>query len=341
MRSHAWYDAWYMQPLDFVAIGDCTVDEFIKLKDARINCDVNDEECTISMKWGDKLPYDFSVLVPGVGNAANAAVAAVRLGLSTGFVSNVGKDRYGEEILAMFEREGVDRSAIRVNDGIPTNHHYVLWYEAERTILIRHEAYPYGIPESFVPPKWIYLSSAGEKSEQFHLDLAAWLAAHPETKLAFQPGTFQMEMGKAKLAPLYAASELVACNKEEAERILEVGETPIEDLLAGMHALGPRIVLITDGPKGAYISDGQTRFKAPMYPDPKPPIDRTGAGDASTSTIVVALALGKPLGEALLWGPVNSMSVVQEIGAQKGLLSRDALEKLLADAPAGYKAEAF
>ena len=293
--------------LDFVAIGDCTVDEFIKLKDAEVHCAIDSDECTISMSWGDKIPYDTSILVPGVGNAANAAVAASRLGVSAGFVSNVGKDRYGEEILAAYDREGVDRTHVRVNEGIPTNHHYVLWYNAERTILIRHEAYPYEIPEGFVPPRWIYLSSAGESSEQFHLDLAKWLAAHPETKLAFQPGTFQMEMGKEKLAALYRATELVACNKEEAERILGLGETEIGELLEKMRALGPKIALITDGPKGAYIADGASRFKVPMYPDPKPPVDRTGAGDATTSTIVVALALGKPMEEALLWGPVNSL----------------------------------
>lgn len=326
-----------MQQKDFVAIGDCTVDEFIQLKNAEVHCGIDTEACTISMSWGDKIPYEKSELVPGVGNAANAAVAAARLGLATGFVSNVGKDRYGEEILAVYEREGVDREHVRINDGIPTNHHYVLQYNAERTILIRHEAYPYALPEAFVPPKWIYLSSAGEASEQFHLDLATWLGEHPETKLAFQPGTFQMEMGKTKLATLYSASELVACNKEEAERILEIDATPIEELLSQMHALGPKIVLITDGPKGAYISDGKERLQVPMYPDSAPPNDRTGAGDATTSTVVVALALGKPLGEALRWGPVNSMAVVQAVGAQKGLLSRDALEKLLAEAPDTYR----
>ncbi|MCR4276250.1 MAG: PfkB family carbohydrate kinase, partial [Candidatus Parcubacteria bacterium] len=98
--------------MDFIAIGDTTVDEFIRLKDAHINCDISHENCTISMKWGDKIPYDFSVLLPGVGNAANAAVAASRLGLSSAFVSNVGKDRYGEDILAMFAREGVDTKYI-------------------------------------------------------------------------------------------------------------------------------------------------------------------------------------------------------------------------------------
>lgn len=327
--------------MDFIAIGDTTVDEFIRLEEAKINCDDKNENCTISMKWGDKIPYEFSVLVPGVGNAANAAVAAARLGLSAGFISNIGKDRYGEQVLASFAQEGVATEYVAVHDNIPTNHHYVLWYGPERTILIRHEAYPYLMPEGFAAPKWIYLSSAGERSEAFHGELASWLHAHPETKLAFQPGTFQMSMGKEKLAPLYAATELVACNKEEAERILERGETSIKELLTEMRALGPKIVLITDGPNGAYAFDGKEMFRVPMYPDPKPPLDRTGAGDASTSTVVVALALGKPLSEALLWGPINSMAVVQEIGAQKGLLTRAALEKLLSEAPKEYAVTAF
>ncbi len=325
--------------MDFIAIGDTTVDEFISLEEAQVNCDIDGEKCTISMRWGDKIPYEFSQLVPAVGNAANAAVAAARLGLSSGFVSNVGNDRFGKEVLATFVREGVDTQYITVNEGIPTNHHYVLMYNAERTILIRHENYSYAIPEEFIPPKWIYLSSAGKRSEAFHGDLAAWLNVHPETKLAFQPGTFQMEMGRGKLAPLYAATELVACNKEEAERILDLGETDIKELLSDMRGLGPKIVLITDGPKGSYVYDGKEMLRVPMYPDTKPPVDRTGAGDASTSTFVVALALGKSIREALLWGPINSMSVVQEIGAQKGLLVRTTLEKYLAAAPENYRVE--
>lgn len=325
--------------MDFIAIGDTVVDEFIKLKEARVSCDVNRENCTISMKWGDKIPYDSSVLVPAVGNAANAAVAAARLGLSTGFISNVGNDRFGEEILSIFKKEGVDTKYIAVNDGIPTNHHYVLSYDAERTILIRHEAYPYLIPDGLAPPKWIYLSSAGERSLAFNTELAKWLREHPETKLAFQPGTFQIKMGKEKLAELYSATEVVAVNKEEAEKILGLGVTDIKELLEKMRALGPKIALITDGTNGAYASDGGEMLKAPIYPDPSPPVNRTGAGDAMTSTFVVALALGKSLKEALLWGPINSMSVVQHVGAQKGLLSREALLQFLADASDEYRAE--
>jgi sugar/nucleoside kinase (ribokinase family) len=322
--------------MDFIAIGDTATDEFIRLKDAKVTCDINNDNCTISMKWGDKIPFDFSVLLPGVGNAANAAVAAARLGLSSGFISNVGNDDYGRMTLEHFKEEKVDVSHVAVNNDLPTNHHYVLWYEEERTILIRHEAYPYAIPEGFTPPRWVYLSSASVNSKQFQLDLAAWISAHPETKLAFQPGTFQIEMGKETLAPLYQVTELLACNKQEAERILGLGDTDLKSLLEQMHALGPKVVVITDGPRGAYASDGARILRVPMYPDPKPPFERTGAGDACTSTIVAALALGKPLDEALLWGPVNSMAVVQEIGAQKGLLNRESLEKLLSEAPADY-----
>lgn len=326
---------------DFIAIGDTTVDEFIKLKEAHVHCDVDHENCTISMKWGDKIPYDSAELVPAVGNAANAAVAAARLGLSCAFVSNVGRDKFGDDILATFIKEGVDTRYITVHDGIPTNHHYVLMYEAERTILIRHEAYPYLMPSRFEAPKWIYLSSLGNRSEAFHMSLADWLREHPETKLAFQPGTFQMSMGREKLASLYTLTEFFACNKEEAERILEIGKTDIKTLLQMMRALGPKIVLITDGINGAYSYDGSEMFKVPMYPDPAPPVSRTGAGDATTSTIVAALALGLPLKEALLWGPINSMAVVQQVGAQRGLLSREKVQEYLAHAPIDYRVESF
>ena len=59
------------------------------------------------------------------------------------------------------------------------------------------------------------------------------------------------------------------------------------------------------------------------------------------STLTSALALGKTFEEALLWAPINSMAVVQEIGAQKGLLTRAQIEEHLAKAPESYKLEAL
>src|SRR5579859_7411308 len=90
-------------------------------------------------------------------------------------------------------------------------------------------------------------------------------------------------------------------------------------------------------PSGAYASDGQKRLKMPLYPDPKPPYDRTGAGDAFASTFVAAAMKGLTLEDALRWAPINSMSVCQKLGAQAGLLTEKQLLELLHKAPAHYK----
>jgi ribokinase len=105
--------------------------------------------------------------------------------------------------------------------------------------------------------------------------------------------------------------------------------------------LGPKVVVVTDGPDGAYASDGQNRWKMPLYPDPAPPVDRTGAGDAFASTFVGQLIRGNTVEGALQWAPINSMSVCQEVGAQAGLLSENGLERWLRKAPDWYKPEKF
>ena len=145
-----------------------------------------------------------------------------------------------------------------------------------------------------------------------------------------------MKLGYEALKDLYAHTYVFFCNKEEAQKILGIQENDIKVLLSKIKDLGPTVPVITDGPNGAYtLSEGKVLF-VPMYPDTKEPVDRTGAGDAFSSTFTSALALGKTIEEALLWGPINSMSVVQYIGAQAGLLSRDKIEEYLKNAPSDY-----
>ncbi len=325
--------------IDFLAIGDITTDAFIRIKDASVNCDINKENCQICMAFGEKIPFEFAEIVRAVGNSANAAVSAARLGLNAGLVSDLGNDQNGKECLAELKRNKVSTKYITTHRGIPTNYHYVLWYEDERTILIKQTEYPYKLG-NIGTPKWIYLSSMASNSLPYHLELAEYLKKHPEIKLAFQPGTFQMKLGYEKLKDLYERCEVFFCNAGEAKRILGISEkdhVDIKELLDRMHGIGPKVVCITDGPKGAYAYDGKSAWFMPPYPDPKPPYERTGAGDSFASTFTVALSLGKSLDEALMWGPINSMSVVQYVGAQKGLLTRKALEEFLANAPASYR----
>lgn len=328
--------------LDFLAVGDIVTEPFIKLLDAETHCDLDQGSCTICMRFGDKIPYESMTLAVAVGNASNAAVAAARLGLKSALRAYVGNDQYGVECLGVLKHEGVSTDYMVTERGKNTNYHYVLWYGNERTILVKHEEFSYEVPVLDHQPKWLYLSSLAANSLPYHQALMRMLDTIPDTRLAFQPGTFQMKLGTDALLPLYKRTDLFFCNKEEAARILELSSVPeIGFLLDGIHALGPAIVVITDGTNGAYALAGNKRLRIPMYPDVRGPFERTGAGDAFASTITSALAAGKPLEEALLWGPINSMAVVQEVGAQKGLLTRAQLESYLHAAPPEYRLTEF
>ncbi len=315
---------------DFVAIGDTVVDAFIKL----INASVDKEREHLTLAFGDKIPYQSVEEIFAVGNSANASVVASRLGLKTALVTYLGDDDNGKKCLAKLEEEKVSAEFVSIEQGKQTNYHFVLWYEDDRTILVKHEEYKrtlLGIGR----PKWLYLSSLGGDTMIYHSEIIEFLKNNTETNLAFQPGTFQISLGE-KLGDIYKRTKIFFCNVEEAEEILHIDTLGTKELLKRMKALGPEIVVITDGPKGAYAYDGVNFYNQPPYPDPKPPFERTGAGDAFSSTVVASLALGNNLPIALKWGAINSMSVVQEVGAQKGLLNRSKLEEYLKNAPDGF-----
>lgn len=329
--------------MDFFAIGDIVTEPFIRLKDASVHCTINNETCEICMRWGDKIPYESATLCAAVGNASNAAVSAARLGLSSALRAYVGKDAYGAECLEVLRKEGVDTEYMVTEEGKRTNYHYVLWYESQRTILVKHEDFSYSTPTLATDPKWVYLSSLAENSLPYHNAIVEWLKKYPNARLAFQPGTFQMKLGKEALAGLYVRSDLFFCNKEEAERILALpAGSDMKTLLSGIKALGPKNVVITDDAHGCYALDEKGEmFHCPRYPDPRAPYEITGAGDALASTTVAALGLGKDLKEALRWGSANASAVLQKIGAQAGLLSRAELEKSVANPPAPWEITAL
>ncbi len=329
-----------MKEIDFLAIGDIVTDAFIELIDAQVHCNIDNENCMISMKFGDKIPYRDVTVVTAVGNSPNASVSAARLGLRSAVMTHVGNDDFGKECLQGLQDRGVITDFVTTEEGKKTNYHYVLSFNAERTILIKHETFTYNLKKQIgdTIPKWVYFSSVGENSMQYHHDIASWVKEN-NIKLAFQPGTFQISLGAEKLKDIYASSEIFFCNVEEAQKILGTDSRDVKELMKKMHGLGPKIVSITDGPAGAYAYDAYNDeyWFHPIYPDPKPPVERTGAGDSFSSTFTVAIAQGKSVAEALSWGPINSMNVVQHIGAQAGLLTKEKLEEYLANAPEHYK----
>lgn len=325
--------------IDVLAVGDVVTDAFIKLLDDRAGTYDTDQGPMLIMPFGTKIPFDHAEVCKAVGNAPNAAVNFAKLGLNSGLIANVGGDQEGRDIIESLHKNDVDTRFVRIHPSKKSNYHYVLWYKEERTILIKHEEYDYMWPHlrGHEKPKWIYFSSISKNAMDFHDEMIESLNRHPDIKLAFQPGTFQMEAGVERLKHVYARSELVAVNREEAAFITGGDHDDINDLMDRFHKLGPKIVVISDGPKGSYASDGNNRFKMPLYPDPAPPKERTGAGDAFTSTFVAAIMKGNTIEGALQWAPISSMNVVQHVGAQAGLLSEKEIADLLAKAPAEYK----
>lgn len=320
------------QSFDFIAIGDTVIDAFIRVSAGHIQETAHGRE--ICLPYGMKVPFDEVYILPAVGNSANASVSAARLGLKSALLTSLGKDAYGEQCITQLTKEGVAANFVRQEEGKKTNYHYVLWKDDDRTILIKHELFTPVIPD-LGTPKWIYLSSLGAHTLPFHHELVDYIKNHPGIKLAFQPGTFQLGFG-AEIAELYKHTEVVCMNKEEAEGLLNAEGGEMKSLLDGLELLGPKIVIITDGPLGAYMKYDNTYFSMPLYPDIAPPLERTGAGDAFFSTFVAYLAKGYDAAYAMKRAPINSMNVVQHVGAQEGLLHEEELEKLLKDAPENY-----
>ena len=321
-----------------LAIGDIFTDAFIKLSEdiAHVATDENDQKW-LNIPFGGRPPYEEVEIVQSVGPAPNSAVSFARLGVNSSLLSWLGDDKPGEDSLKYLASEHVDVGMMSRKKDTKSNYYYVLRLGAERTILTKDEAYEYKWKEPKEAPDWIYLASISEDSWDLHVDMLEYLNKHPDTKLVLQPGTFHFKWGKEKLKDVFARSYVTIMNREEAVDITKRSYDSLQDLAAGLHELGPKIVVITDGPEGSYASYDGKLVSMPNYPDPAPPYDRTGAGDAFASTIVAALALGESMETALSWAPINSMNVVQKLGAQAGLLTKQQIKKYLQDAPEDYK----
>ncbi|MEO5949120.1 MAG: carbohydrate kinase family protein, partial [Candidatus Saccharimonas sp.] len=325
-----------------LCVGDIFTDVFIKLleDEARVDTD-KDGSKRLSLPFGSKPPYERADIVTSVGPSPNAAVSMARLGLRVGLMSWLGDDQVGRQSLNYLATEHIDTVPVQVQKQTPSNTYYVLRYGADRTILVKNETYEYTWKPPAQPPQWIYLSLISADSWNLHQSLLDYLDANPEVKLAFQPGTFHFKWGAKKLERLYKRAEIVVMNREEAVDVTGAPYDVPRKLAEALHGMGPSYVIITDGPSGSYAFADDKLLTIPNYPDPAPPVDRTGAGDAFASTIVAALALGESFETALKWAPINSMSVVQELGAQAGLLTKEDIAAYLAKAPENYNVEEY
>ena len=310
---------------DIITIGDMMTDIFLDLDERSSLCRVDRKKQELRIKFASKIPLSGTKRVIGGGNASNHAIGAARLGLKTAIYTIVGADDAGDAYYHKIKHAGVANEYVKCDKDQGTNLSVILNYNEEKTALSYHAERHYKLPR-LPGTKWLYFSSIAGNHDEFNRELIRFVKNHP-VRLAFNPGSRQMELGLKKLRPIFAVCDVLFLNRDEAGR-LAGKDKPVKSLLKAFLAVGVKTVVITDGAKGSYCFDGQAFYKIGIFPAKK--VETTGCGDAYGSGFLSAIVLGKKVAEAMRWGTANSASVLEHIGAQDGLLTRRGLAARLA-----------
>jgi sugar/nucleoside kinase (ribokinase family) len=318
---------------DIIAVGDATEDVFLQLKEAHFH--MHDHVQELAIRFATKVPVERVDKLIG-GNAANLAIGSSRLELKASLYSVLGLDEQGRKILKFLKKERVNTRYVRLLKGKETNYSVVLNHGAERTILIYHVPRNYYLPR-FEKSKWLYVSSMGKGNEKLFPYFLDYIKKN-DSKLGFNPGTHQLRLGKEKLKKMLEASEVVLLNKEEVQFLTKAKSNNIKTLLKEYYKLGMKIAVLTDGPNGSYVYDGEDFWFQDIYDVPI--IERTGCGDSYSTGFIAALIHGYNFKEGMRWGTINAASVIQKIGPQEGLMKLAQLKDILKKHP-GFKPRKF
>ena len=317
-----------MSDIDLLSIGDASFDVFVLPSESETFCRVDDKECLLCFNYGDKIPVkklEFSI----GGNAANNAVGTRRLGVNSACVLTLGDDEIGDQITAKLVKEGVDVSYIYKSKDTHSNYSIIITVLSERTIFTHKAIEKYRFPDKLPETSWIYLTSIGEDFEEIFEKVSLWVRKNPGIKLAYNPGSRQLRAGVEKSKSVMEASYIIYLNRKEAETFTGINSShgKEKDLLKSLNQLGPKVPIITDGANGSFVFYEGKFLKVGVLPVYS--YEKTGAGDSFGSGCISAFIKGKDIREALLWGTVNSASVIGYTGAQNGLLNEEEMTKWL------------
>lgn len=274
---------------------------------------------------GDKITISDVEFTIG-GTAANVAAGLAKLGKKTAIISAVGSDNAGTEIKSKLSTRNISTSLMKTYQNKKTSFSVIVSYKGERTIFVYH-AY---LPENFRLPEklnteWLYLGPMAKGFEHLYNRIVAEIVKE-DLKIAVNPGSIQIKAGLNSFGGLLKLISIIFLNREEAQELSGLpGVPPIRDLAKVIYLQGPKIVVITDGKEGAYAYNGLDFLRVGAYPGHR--MDATGAGDAFASSFLAATMEGETLQTALKWGVINSASVIEKIGAQEGLLTKNIIKR--------------
>ena len=326
-----------MKKVDVLTIGGATVDIMMYTDECKIINNPHDitRQKLIAFEYGAKINTDEVYLTYG-GGAFNTAVNFSNLGLKTVLRAQLGDDAWGAEImkylrqkkvstdLISIQRQGHTGTSIIINVGRNKEHVIFLYRGANHVIDINYRAL------AKFSPKWVYLTSLTGSKTKANLENIFRFVKTKKVKLSWNPGNEQLELGFRGLRKYLDKVTVFNVNKDEAiELAVSAGEktTNINKLLKLLKSWGPEIVVITDGPKGAYAwAEGKEYFVKAL---PIRGINTTGAGDSFGSTFVAGLIKTDDINFSLKAAIINSNYVIQEIGAQKGMKNWTEIKRLI------------
>ncbi|MBP9719018.1 MAG: carbohydrate kinase family protein [Candidatus Levybacteria bacterium] len=319
---------------DVVTIGNGLIDAFMALDQTSPYVRVDTDNHELCFKYGHKIHVQQCDFLLG-GNACNVGVGLSRLGLSTGFVAEIGDDDFAQKILHLLQKESLDLSFLQQTKNSSSSFAVGINVGGDRTLFIDHVHRKHVFDLAALDTKWVYLTSLGEDWKHVYTEIAT-LSATKKFRLAFSPGTHQLDEPYAEVEQALKEAEMLFVNKEEAmllaKYFLQKEVSDIPELLKRLHEVGIGIVSITDGAVGSFVIDAKGtiyqlgRLEALV-------VEKTGAGDAYATGFLSAIIEGKEVTEAMRFGACNAASVIGQIGAEKGLLTKEAMNDMLAKNP--------
>ncbi len=311
-----------MKMYDVIIVGSASIDVFIASRSKDMEIEKNNAD--VCLPIGAKILLNS--LHSGVGGGGvNVSTAFARLGLKTALVSKLGKDEHAEMIKKFLKKERV--AFLGSSAEGKTGYSIIITkLRKNRTIMTykgnNDKLKTTDFSWNKLKTKWLYLGTMLGQSHKTQCKIATY-AKKNGIKVLFNPSLYLAEKGERYLKPILNACNILVLNKEEAQALTRT-KAGIITLLKRLQQKIP-IIVITDGPKGAYAYNGITMYV--MHPKQVPVTETTGAGDSFTSAFLAALMLKQDIATALKWGAAEANSVIQHYGATNILLTRKEIIK--------------
>lgn len=333
-----------------ITIGSATMDVFVECDEANIVsvCTKDRNSEFMSYPYGSKI--DISTFASNVGGGGiNTACNFANLGFETSAIFKIGKDFYADGILSFLDDKRINLDNIIQKEDVSTGFSVILLsFQGDRTVLTHRGANANIVIddinfEAIKEADLIYIAPLNGESNKI-LEKIVDFAEVNNAKICFNAGTTSIKKGYDHLKGILDSAHIVVMNKEEATLATGIQVRPdtktekfshdlihrdIKSMLRTLKIKDYQVIVITDGGKGAYAYDGKSFYYCPIFPSEV--ISTLGAGDSFASTFCASLYRnGIDIGRALMYGSVNSASVVSKFGATEGLLTFEEIEEILA-----------